>query len=375
MIRVVHLSTVHRPSDVRIFHKECSTLAAHGYHVTFLACTPESYESHGVHIAALPQPRSRVDRMTRIAFRALDAALRTKADVYHFHDPELIPVGLLLKLAGRRVIYDVHEDAASDVMDKHYLHPRIKPIVRFLVRHFEQLAVRAFDEVVAATSSIGGRFPAAKTTVVRNLPIQDEMWTPDRAPFSERDFIVAYVGGLAPLNGAEQMVRAMAELPPESKIRLVVAGRANSDSYGAMLRGLRGSARVEFAGWVDRSRVREILASSRAGLVVYQATPNAVESEPNKFFEMLSAGLPIIASDFADWRRVIDEHGCGMTVSARDPSAIANAIVELVGDPDRAEEMGRRGRALVEGVFNWERESQRLLAVYARLLGGPGKGS
>jgi glycosyltransferase involved in cell wall biosynthesis len=368
MPKVAHLTTVHKPRDIRIFIKEATTLAANGYAVTVICCAPSSFEERGVRVRAIALAKNRMERMTATAFRALAAALSERADLYHFHDPELIPIGLVLKLCGKRVIYDVHEDAAKDVADKPYLPAWIKPLLRAVVAMVEAVAAQFFDAVVAATPTLAAKFPAAKTTLIRNVPLLDEMRVPNDRPFRERARRVVYVGGLAPFNGVEPMIRSMAELPAASDIRLTLGGRSNSHAGELAMRALPGFDRVDFHGWVDRARVAEFFADARAGLVIYQPTPNVIDSEPNKFFEVLSAGLPLIASDLPHWRRFIEKYSCGLVVPPNDPSAIAAAIRELVDNPERAERMGQRGRAVVVDHYNWEAESRRLLDLYGELL-------
>lgn len=369
MTKVTHITTVHRSADVRIFHKQAATLAARGYQVTLIAVATADRVDRGVQIRALPAPRGRIARMTWTAWRAYRLALAERADVYHFHDPELIPVGLLLRLKGKRVVYDVHEDVVKDIHDKPYLPRWAKPIVRVVVGAIERAAAGRFSAVVAATSAIQATHAGAGAVLVRNVPILDELVAPSVRAFRERSRRVVYVGGLAPFNGPEQMVRAMGALPADIDIRLVLGGVFNSPAEEAVIRALPGSDRVDFLGWVDRSRVAAILADARAGLVVYQPTPNIMESEPNKFFEVLSAGLPLIASNLPHWTRFVEANGCGVTVDPSDPLAIAKAIQALVDDPDGAEAMGRRGREAIERGYNWEAESQGLVALYERLLG------
>jgi glycosyltransferase involved in cell wall biosynthesis len=307
--------------------------------------------------------------MTRTAAQAFRAALDEQAELYHFHDPELVSVGLLLKLFGKRVIYDVHEDAAKDVHDKPYLPEWIKPVLRLAVSFIERMSVSWFDAIVAATSAIAAKFPPERTILLRNVPKLLELNVDSAASFESRPRAVAYVGGLAPFNGPDQMIRAMGKLPAGCDIRLVLGGRPSSAGDDARFRAIPGQERVDFVGWVDREQLRQIFANARAGLVLYQPTPNIMECEPNKFFEMLSAGLPLIVSDLPHWRKFVVEHDCGLVVAQDDPAAIAKAILTLVDDPVRAEAMGRRGRALVEREYNWEAESAKLLALYERLLG------
>src|SRR5438445_7594562 len=109
MTRVCHLTSVHPPFDGRIFRKEIRTLVAAGYSVTLIATGIGDQQVNGVTVRGIPRARKRRERLSKTTTLVYRAALRERADVYHFHDPELIPVGLALKASGHRVIYDAHE--------------------------------------------------------------------------------------------------------------------------------------------------------------------------------------------------------------------------------------------------------------------------
>ena len=125
-MRAVHISTVHRSDDTRIFLKECRSLARAGYDVHYLVRRPRAMSADGVTLHAIYEPerrsapgRNHLARVWRLVARGASAYRRARglgADVYHIHDPELIPVGLLLRLGGARVVYDVHEDAVAETL-------------------------------------------------------------------------------------------------------------------------------------------------------------------------------------------------------------------------------------------------------------------
>lgn len=366
--KVVHVTTVHQPYDVRIFHKEAVSLASAGFEVVLIACAEQSAVVKSVRIKALPKPRNRWIRMTVTVWRAYRSALEEDAEIYHFHDPELILLGILLKISGKHVIYDVHEDAAKDIHDKAYLPAWSVPILRLGVIVLEWFASCVCDHIIVATSAIARNYPPNKTTLVRNVPILGELTKRNSAAFTVRPRNVVYIGGLAPFNGVEQMVRAMHKLPQEAGIRLILAGKFNSTSEEMNIRALPGWELVDFHGWVGREEIPELFACARAGLVVYQPTPNLMECEPNKFFEVLSAGLPLIASDLPHWRDFIESHSCGIVVSPSDPEAIAKAVLDLVNFPEHAEAMGQRGQQAILTSYNWSNESLRLISVYNRII-------
>jgi len=364
--RVVILTTVHRPFDVRIFHKQAVALAGAGYAVTLIARAPAEQSIQGVRLVPLPEPRGRLDRGLRLAARALSLALAEDADVYHLHDPELIWVGLALKLHGKRVVYDVHEELAL-MKDRAYVPAWARGVLTAGLWLFERLAETAFDAIVAATPLIAEHFRPARTVTVRNTPRAAELALAGDTPFEQRPMRVAYVGGLAAYHNVGGMIDAMRRLPEGLGARLSLGGDFRDPAAEAAARARPGAERVDFEGWADRAKVVSILGQSRVGLVVYLPTENVRRSDPIKFLEMMAAGLPLVATDVPRWRDLVSRYDCGILVDAADPSAIAQAIGRLLADPQAAEAMGRRGREAVLRDHEWSTDEARLLALYARL--------
>jgi glycosyltransferase involved in cell wall biosynthesis len=139
--------------------------------------------------------------------------------------------------------------------------------------------------------------------------------------------------------------------------------------------GTTGWDRVVEHGQLSRSAVAELLQGVQAGLVLFHPEPNHVEAQPNKLFEYMSAGIPVIASDFPLWRDLIERECCGLAVDPLDEAAIASAIEYVLTHPDEAEAMGRRGRLAVERTYNWQPQAHKLLDLYARIAGDAGRGT
>lgn len=370
-LRVVHLTSAHPAFDVRIFVKECRSIAAQGFDVRLVVPHTGDQLVDGVRIHAVPPPSGRLDRMTRTSLRVVRQALRLKADVYHFHDPELIPAALFLTWAGHTVVYDVHEDAARALMSpsRSYLPRRIKPFVAWLFDRLERFAARRFHACVAATPAIAARLGAigARTTTVNNFPLPGELAAPAQDHWASRPAAVAYIGVIAPGRGLREMTEAMGRVRGPAEVRLKLAGTFSSGADRERATTLAGWRHVDECGQVDRAAVASLLRQVRAGLVLFHPDPNHVEAQPNKLFEYMSAGLPVIASDFPLWRELIERERCGLLVDPLDVDAIARAIEFVVTHTEEAEAMGRRGRLAVERTYNWSSESRKLIALYQSL--------
>jgi glycosyltransferase involved in cell wall biosynthesis len=366
-IRVCHLTSVHAIHDTRIFEKECVSLAAAGYDVHLVVPTTESRRLRGVTIAAVPPARSRLGRAIVTTSRVLARALRVRARVYHFHDPELIPIGLVLRALGKRVIYDVHEDVPTDVLDKHYLPPWIRALLARIVDVGERIAVRGFSRVVVATPAIARRFPAAHSVVVQNFPLPSEFAPADETPYGSRPPTIAYVGLINEVRGAVEMVRAAGQVAARQRTRLLLAGRFDPPALESRLRALPEWRHVEYRGVLPRAGVATMFAEARLGLVLFHPRPNHIESQPNKLFEYMAAGLPVVTSRFPLWQEIVEGAQCGLLVDPLDARAIAAAIEWLLRHPAEAEAMGARGREAVRHRFNWRREEIKLLDCYTHL--------
>jgi len=368
-MKVVHITTVHPPFDTRIFHKEAKTLARAGYEVVLIAQHDGDEMVDEVKIVALPKPRNRFARIFGLTWRAFRLALREHAEVYHFHDPELLPIGVLLKIFTRaKVIYDVHEDVPEQILTKHWI-PRLlrRPLAR-VFNAFEKLLARVLDAVVVATEGIAEKFARLKPIVVHNYPDLGMLPNSSTRRGEGKERVLVYVGGISKIRGAIEMVRAMEHLSPVWDIRLNLIGKFESPELEQELQGLPGYQRVRFLGWMPWEEAWHHAQSATVGLVLFHPAPNHEKALPNKLFEYMAAGLPVVASNFPLWKEIVEGNRCGITVDPLDPKTIAQAIEYLLTHPEEARRMGENGRRAVEEKYNWEKEAEKLLALYKELV-------
>lgn len=368
MLRVLHASTVHRPDDVRILHKECRSLVSAGHDVTFLVAGTDDTPLFGVKRVSLGQFRNRRQRMLFGPLRVCRYVLATRPDVVHLHDPELVPVACFLRAATKsKIVVDVHEDLRLQVKSKPWIPALLRRPMAALATLLDAVAAVSAHWVVAATPAIARRFPVPKVTVIHNFPRSDE-W-PDVQPlrWAERSDELLFVGGLTSIRGAGSMLDALLQ-PALRGRRLLVVGQLDG-AVASLLSKHPARDRVTVTGWLSRAEMAPILATrGRVGLVLFLPVPNHTEALPNKLFEYMAWGLPVVASDFPAWRDILLTAGAGVVVDPAEPGDIARAVAAILEDKDTAEAMANAGPQAVRTMFGWEQEGARLVDLYSRLL-------
>ncbi|MBV8270725.1 MAG: glycosyltransferase family 4 protein [Cupriavidus sp.] len=368
MTRICHLTSAHPWDDTRIFHKQAKTLASAGFDVHLVAARTDSKLVDGVHVHGVRGPSGgRLSRMIGTAWRVIREGRRLRADIYHFHDPELLPWVWLLRLRGARVVYDVHEDLPRDIMTKAWIPSPLRRLAAGFFEMVENLVAQRVSAVVAATPHIRDRFAriGAQSIAVCNFPRLEELAPAE--PGVQRRRQVCYVGGLAPVRGLRELVLAIDAVPD---VELALCGDFSDPGFEAELRALPGWAKVRFHGYVGRAAIAQVLAESVAGLVVLQPVESYKDALPVKMFEYMASGIPVIASDFPLWREIVEGHRCGLCVTPAGPeapAAIAGAISYLLEYPETAAQLGANGRNAVEQHFSWGCEAERLVALYRDL--------
>ena len=368
--RIVHITSAHSALDTRIFYKECRSLARAGYEVVLLGAHALNEMRDGVLLRGLGRSPGRIHRMTLKLIELCREAFHLDADIYHIHDPELLFVTLLLRLTGKRVIYDIHEDLPRSVLYKRYISTYLRKPVMWIVELIEDALARCMTGLVTATPTIDKRFASmhSRTRVVNNFPLKGELLPPVGSDWNRREMTVAYIGGSSEERGIREMLRAIDLLPRSYGAQLELAGTFSTSTLQAEMEATPEWNNVHWHGVLDRQGVASLLSRVRAGLVLFHPEENFICSQPIKFFEYMSAGIPVIASDFPLWRSIIEESGCGLVVDPLDTNAIAAAIEHLLTDSAQAEAMGARGRRAVEERFNWDVEERNLLSFYSSIL-------
>lgn len=370
-MKICHISSCHGPEDVRIFLKECRSLREAGYDVSIVVPHFSNYEKDGVEIVGAPMPRKILGNvslylMLFTQFQLFRIALVQKADLYHLHDQHILFAGIVLRLLGKTVIYDVHEDYPRQFLRKTRPGSLLGRLACWGFEKWENFASRIFNGVVTVTDSIELRFQRfhPKVIQVRNYPIISEF--PIGSNGHNREKKAVYVGYLSEVRGVLQMVEAIGGTP----YRLSLGGSFSTQDLRRECMAKMGWDRVDYLGHLGRGAVARELGASMVGLVLLHPVQNYLDgSLPVKLFEYMAAGLPVIVSDFPLWKKIIEEADCGICVDPLNVDEIAKAISCLIANPAMANEMGLRGRRAVSEQYSWIGESQKLLSFYQTFLG------
>lgn len=373
MKRVCHLTSVHSSDDTRIFHKECVSLARAGYDVTLVA-PGESREELGVHVAGMGEkPAGTLNRLASpFARHVYETALALDCELYHLHDPELLPFALKLKRHGKTVVFDSHEFYALLIQEKGYVPGFLKKTASRVYGVLEAKAFQKLDAVIIPCTSYG-KNPfekcAKRTVILDNLPDIDR-FPPPKPLYPDAENAVGYVGGVTAARGVTNLVRACAL----AGVRLRLAGSI-WPAYLAELQSMPEFSCVDYAGAIPYAEVPEYCRHFSVGMATllnihqYVCTDNL----PTKVFEYMGAGLPSIVSDTLSARELEAEFDCCVCVDPDKPEEIAAAIRSLLDDPERRAFMGERGYGALQSRFNWQTEAKKLLALYEELLSSKGE--
>lgn len=367
-VSVIHLTSVHSRFDIRVFLKECSSLARNGHRVSLIVADGRGEEQKdGVSIYDVGVAGGRIERIRKIANRIYDKALFLDGDIYHFHDPELIRIGLKLKKTGKKVIFDAHEDVPKQIWSKPYLNSFQKWILSKSFALYEKWTCPKLDGIVTATPNIRDKFQRMniKSVDINNYPLLGELASRE-VNWDEKKNYICYVGGISRSRGILEIVRALSLVKED--VRLQLAGKFDEPSEEKEVIKHQGWNRVDEHGFIPRLQVRDILAQSVAGLVTFLPGPNHIDAQPNKMFEYMSAGVPVIASHFSLWREIIEGYQCGLCVDPLNPQSIAEAIDYLISHPEQAREMGENGQRAVKQHYNWSNEEKKLLEFYGSVI-------
>jgi len=367
-MHICHITTVHGAKDARIFHRMCSALAIRGHRVTLIA--RQSFVDDLVRSSSWNERIAASGRGSRVLL-ALKAALAERADVYHFHDPELITLGLALKALrpSAAVVYDVHEDYPSMMLDKYWIPKPMRPLLARTAKLANTMAARFLDGIVTADPGVESDFnqiASGRTLVYYNFPVP-ALFKVSMNGTPEVDLV--YIGGMSARTGIFVLLDALLLLAqqglrPTARLAGYTDGDEGRQVIEEVIRNKGLDRQVQLRRRMPHSEVPAWLRSGRVGLVMLQPIPKFMKNIPTKLFEYWACGRPVIASDLPPIRPFFADQKNGLLFNPTSAESLASAIQYMIEHPDDRERMGNFAQHQVASEWNNEREIDKLIAFY-----------
>ncbi len=365
MLKICHITSKHTPFDTRIFLKECTALKAQ-YNVVLIAANAKNETINDIEIIGF---KYRKGQSVRNHYRIFRKAIKQKAAVYHIHDAELLPLAMLLKRLGNKIIYDVHENYRETLKEHNY-----SLITQTIFSYFDHWVARHGALILAERSYIPIYQQRAKSLcVVENFCEINALQPFENTHRTECRNLV-YIGTIHSHRGALVMLEVLNLLRLRGMdIRLDLIGSISEKNLMEKLENLPYYSKIKddvtWYGPLNLSDSYRIAQQSFAGLCLLDGVANHTESYPTKLFEYLAVGLPVIASNWSLYRSVVERHNVGICVAYNDSNAIADAIETIFTNKELQKQFSLNGPKIVAKNYNWNTEERILLDFYKTIIG------
>jgi glycosyltransferase involved in cell wall biosynthesis len=362
--KIAHLTSVHTRYDTRIFLKMCTSLAKDPEYKVYLVVADDlpDEEKNGVTIVSVGKTTGgRLSRMTRTVGRVYKKAMELDCDLYHFHDPELMPIGVKLKKRGKKVIYDVHEDARQQIMLKGYIPAILRKALSCIYARYEDYACRQFAALITPQEIMSQYYQKIKMTVTVENFVDLSLYPERKLDFTKP--ILLHAGALSDDRGLYNMVNAAKFL--KGDFLFYVAGRLDGHVSPVSLSPLI------YLGFLDPKSLVDAYRKSNIGVILYNNVGQYWMAGAVKCYEYMANSMPVLMPDFGEWVDFNRVHQCGINVDVQNAQSIAEAIHYLIDNPEKASELGRNGRRWVEERYSWQSAFRKLQSLYGQLLETP----
>jgi glycosyltransferase involved in cell wall biosynthesis len=364
---VCHITSVHSWNDIRIFQKECKSLVNEGFDVHLICQKKKDDSVEGVQIHGVRKPTSRIDRIFNLSKECYQKAVEVDSQLYHIHDPELLPVAIKLKKLGKLVVYDAHENTPASIIDKEWIPFQfVRNLVSKVFEKYELKVSKQLDAVISVAEPLLDRYNNNEKVLIRNLPILEnfkgEVLSQE---LQKAEKGAVYAGGLTGARNIREMIDAVGKSNQIQVLHLF--GEWESNEYMTVCEQSEGWSKVCYWGFKDSKQVYTFLKEKGLiGLILFDKNiKNHKIALPNKAFEYMAAGLPILMSDIAYWKE--NFHSVAKFTDPSSSGRISKCIDDMISNQKQLSERVEKGLNEVK-ILNWQTESQVLVGLYKRLL-------
>lgn len=371
--RICHISTVHPPIDVRIFYRECCSLAEAGYEVNLVIPCEYSCTKDGVHLHSIRRVKNRLLRMLFMPWVAMRKALQTKSSIYHYHDPEFLFMGFVLRwVFGKKVVFDIHESISKQILGKEYIPKFARKAVSITYKILERIFTIGQSIIVANAKSVQEIWK--KPYLVQNYPKLDEelMASVNEERQGAKVPLFVFVGVLSEGRGANACIELAGKLAERGHdFRMKFIGRSHNNCIERLMprvKELNLQNKITFTGVLEWPQAMKEIAEGTIGLCLLMPMPNNLILLSTKIIEYMMLGIPVLTSNFDTWKPYVEGERTGMMADPNNIDEVADVCEQMLSDPDELAAMGKRGIEAVRTKYNWESEFKVLLKCYVDLL-------
>ncbi len=368
MIKIIHFTSVHRRNDTRIFFKEClSAKKKYSAVKLYVADGKGNSEVQSIPIIDIGKPSNRLKRFL-YSFKFVLPLLREKANIYHYHDPELFFVAAILKCFRKNIIFDAHENVQLQLKNKDWL-PLKKLII--LTYPFVDWLIGKLFYVIIAEPSYKNNYPSiskSRIQCVMNFPDLNKISEFSRTDRSGlRDLF--YLGGVTELRGIYEMIDFRASLQ-DPMCKLHIIGPITDSLKDQVLKQIKKKNlenHVIIYGSMGLNEALEISQGCILGFSIMKPIGNYLNSFSTKIFEYMAIGLPFVVSDFKIYKDIGINNKCALLINPTNMSGDYEKIHNLLNSGDDINSFSNMGITMVKN-FNWENEETKLLSLYNNIL-------
>ncbi|MGN0170897.1 MAG: glycosyltransferase [Lachnospiraceae bacterium] len=367
-MRICHITCVHSRYDIRIFEKECTSLAKAGYEVYLVVNDDESdEEKNGVEIVSTGfKPKNRIERILKSADKVLSQALKVNAEVYHLHDPELLKIVKPLLKHGKKVVFDAHEDAEEQIKDKTWIPLILRNLVSKIYGTYSHKRMKMLDGIITVTPNFVKKYQKynANVSLVTNYPIIGNESDREVPKELSGEKYVFFAGGISSQWCHERIAKAINNV---DGVNYHFAGKGVKEYIDSVT---QMSEKIVYCGVMEHKDVIDHYKCAIGGMAILDCAQVGKDGSlgNTKLFEVMQAGKPVICSDLRLWREIIEKYNCGICVNADDIDSISEALKYIVSNPEQAKLMGNNGRRAVLEEFNWSTQEKSLLELYKSIM-------
>lgn len=373
--RVIIVAPIIPRYDIRVYHKEAKTLINEGWEVYLITQSNNNrinlISEEDICIVEIPKPSNLINRILNIVnIYKLSSSLN--GYIYHFHNPDTIPIAILVKLSGKKVVYDTHEDFALRIKSRDWLPLVLRTVLRGVIIVGEYILSIILDKVIVTQSQIVKRMFSDNVIIVENAPIIDNKLTGLARNYAEslendRSYRLIYIGVIGETRGIANIIESLCILNKSFNCRLWLIGPCHSD-YVAKLKMLTGWKYVDHISYIPLYQAYGYVLRSDIGIVTIKDVVDHSVTSPNKLFEYQMLGKPFIASNFKHWMSICGKKQSGLFVDPDNINEIVSSVVYYFNNPKIAKIHGENGKEFINNEFNWDIESIKIINLYNEIV-------